>query len=225
MEGVSKADGFINNLLKKEKERFVRALVKEFKTTFVEDFVSAFSRVFDQTLLSGKSMPEDPTSPENIKKEVLDVVRARTIEAVSKISYSDGTIHIKGLNSADLGYAGGSTIPKDFRDPPKNLLFAFYIIGMIADVVFISKDTFKKLTGRDKPTGRFGEGYLMDGAKYRNILKKQANLGAAKKNLPSYEEILHPFSGSGPINFFSILRDHIDLGKYVTAAVKKVSTK
>lgn len=215
----------INRILEAEKERFSEKLIQEFRTIFVADFVEAFSRVYDQLLLSGGGLPEDPTSPENIKGEVIQMVRQRTLEAVERLSYSNGSIHIQGLNIADLGFYGGATIPKDYKDPPKNLLFAFYIVGMVADVVFISKSTFKKITGREKPLGRFGEGYLMDGGRYRRVLERQAKLGAAKKNLPPYEEVLHPFSGKGPINFFGILRDQIKLSKYVNAAVRKMSTK
>lgn len=215
----------LNKALQSEKKRFSEYLIKEFQTTFVTDYVAAFSRVYDQTLIAGGSLPEDPTSPENIKSEVLSVVRNRINEAVNKLSYTGGDIHIKGLAPEDLGFMGGGTIPKSFKAPPKNFLFAFYIVGMISDVVFISKSTFKSISGKDANLGRFGDGYLMDGAKYRKMLSGRKGPGASKNKLPSYEEVLHPFSGKGPINFFGILKDHIDLGKYVKAAVRKMRTK
>lgn len=215
----------LNKALKSEKKRFCEYLIHEFQTTFVTDYVSAFSRVYDQTLMSGGSLPEDPTSPENIKSEVLATVRSRIEQAVNKLSYSGGDIHIKGLSPTDLGFISGSTISKDIKDPPKQFLFAFYIVGMISDVVFISKATFKKISGKDAHLGRFGEGYLMDGAKYRKMLASRKGGGANKNTLPAYSEVLHPFSGRGPINFFGILKNHIDLGKYVKAAVTKMGSK
>ncbi len=221
-----KIKSFLDKVLQSEKKRFVQYLIKEFQTTFVTDYVAAFSRVYDQVLISGGSMPDDPTSPENIKSEVMSTVRSRIESAVGRLTYTGGDIHIQGLSPADLGFLGGAnTIPASFRDPPKQFLFAFYIVGMISDVVFISKSTFKKMSGRDKNLGRFGEGYLMDGAKYRKLLTSRKSLGANKNTLPAYEEVLHPFSGKGPINFFGILKNHIDLGKYVKAAVGKMSKK
>ena len=217
----------ISALLKKaleaEKKRFCTHLIQEFKTTFVVDFIQAFSSVYDQTLLGGKGMPEDPTSPENIKSEVMSVVRSRIEEAVGRLTYNGGDIHIYGLSPIDLGFlGGGNTIPASFKDPPKNLLFAFYVVGMISDVVFISRDTYKKISGRESQLGRFGEGYLMDGAKYRKLLNSQAKIRGPKNTLPAYESVLHPFSGNGPINFFGILKSHIDLDKYVKNAIKKM---
>ncbi len=223
---IANIKSLLNKALQFEKKRFSEYLIKEFQTTFVTDYVAAFSRVYDQTLMSGGSLPEDPTSPENIKSEVLSTVRSRIEEAVGRLTYTGGDIHIQGLSPADLGFLGsGNTISAAFKDPPKQFLFAFYIVGMISDVVFISKSTYKKISGRDAHLGRFGQGYLMDGAKYRKMLSGRKAMGANKNSLPAYEEVLHPFSGRGPINFFSILKNYIDLGKYVKAAARKMRTK
>lgn len=212
----------LQKALKSEKDRFSEALVQEFKSTFPGDFVMAFSRVYDQLLMSGEDARDDPTSPANIRAEVISVVSSRVKEAVSRLSYEGGSIHLQGLSPMDLGFlgAGTETIDKSYRNPPKNLLFAFYIIGMISDVVFISKETYKKLGRGDKPLGRFGEGFLMDGTAYKKLFNKRAR---SKTPLPPYEEVVHPFSGKGPINFFGILRNHIDLNKYINNALKKIS--
>ncbi len=223
---TGKITSFLNKALQAEKKRFANILIKEFQTSFVTDFVKAFSRVYDQLLISGGSMLDDPTSPEAIKTEVMSVVRSRMESAVERLIYDGEKIHLYGLSPADLGFLGGAnTIPASFRDPPKQFLFAFYIVGMISDVVFISKSTFKKISGRDKNLGRFGEGYLMDGARYRKLLASRKSMGANKNTLPAYNEVLHPFSGKGPINFFGILRNHIDLDKYIKAAIKKMAAK
>lgn len=216
---------FINKILEAEKKRFAKALVKEFQTNFPNDFVSAFARVYDQTLISGGGMKDDPTSPEQIKSEVLATIRSRTEEAVGRLSADGGEIRIKGIAKGELGFMGGGGIPASFKNPPKQFLFAFYIIGMVGDLVFISQETFRKMGLKSGSLGRFGQGFLMSGDKYKKMLARQAHSGSEKKNLPSYEEVLHPFSGKGPINFFGILRKQIDLGKYVSAAVKKMGAK
>ena len=160
---------------------------------------------YDAELL-GKSPLEDPTAPENIRKDFIEAI-TRSIE--DSLVVSKNAISFSVIDKSVLGYNGVS-------DPLSTLVF--YLEGFLEEYAFIPKKVIVSRFGSDASLGRYKKGYL--------VSKKTFTKNGWDKKV-SWDSVSLKYAKEEGIDIFDIDLSDVDgiILNVISESIKKFSNK
>ena len=189
---------FSSKILEQAQKKVSTVLSEKLSPIVVEEIMKSYDTMLVGA--EGSIGSKDPTAPSNLRSIFQSYLEN---QASNALSVTKEGISFRLINARDIGFPSGP--PKDSSSKLK--LIFFYIEGMIGDLVFIDRETYKVFNpnNQNSSLGRFGEGFLLSGNAYRKkqqTLLQRKSVNPNTKILPDFEAVKHPLSGAGPNDIF-----------------------
>jgi len=211
----------LENIEQKLKNNFEAKFAKNFLSLIREhlasDYADVFEEVYDDMLIKdfqSRMHPDDMSSPEDIKDEVVNYIFGQLDDAAQAAKFSGNKITINAIISRVYERPGPKT-DDEVR------LFYFYITGTPGKWVALGEREYDRIGSTKEEWGRFGTVNMIPYKKYENMYEKN---NGSSRGWPAPASVLHPFSGVSAIRIFEETKKRFKgrTGWYTKKAVEMI---